>query len=315
MSGLYLTWLVDVLRAAGCNVQESSTTNGWQKRARSSGGFPITPLGIQWHHTASSASPANDLSYMINGSSDAPIGNLLLDRTGTFWPIAAGASNTAGKGGPLTLSRGTINQDQANTQSVAIEAANNGVGEPWPIVQVDAYMAGSNAINAQLGNLPTDIFSHSLGAGDGWTDRKIDPATASGVQGFWIPRSVNSSGTWSLADMRAECAARATGTIPIPPPVGVDDMSICIFESQTNPREFNATFYAYVDAEGRSIELQWSGNGDDPAVMQRLETMRANFPTQGILLAGVRNNRLHPKHRPSDLVDSLHQWTDGDFAP
>ena len=235
MSGqnIYLDWLVDVLRAAGCNVQENGTTDGWQRRARSSGGFPFQPLGIQWHHTASSASPASDLSYMINGSSDAPIGNLLLDRTGTYWPIAAGASNTAGKGGPVHMSRGTISQDQGNTSSVAIEAANNGTGEPWPIAQIDAYFMGSNAINAQLGNQPTDVFTHSLGAGDGWTDRKIDPATANAVQGFWIPSSVNSSGTWSLDDIRAECVSRWSGEtpspIPEPGPIPTDEEDMSTF--------------------------------------------------------------------------------------
>lgn len=218
MSGIYLTWLVDVLRAAGLNVAENAITDGWQNRARSSGGFPSTPLGVQWHHTASSTSPENDLSWQIDGCDDAPVGNLLLDRTGTYWPVAAGAANTAGKGGPLTLSRGTIPQDSGNTRSVAIEVANNGVGEPWPEVQINAYIAGSNAINARLGNLPTDVFTHALGAGDGWTDRKIDPATADAVQGSWKPRSVNSSGTWSLADVRSECALRAGSPIPTPEP-------------------------------------------------------------------------------------------------
>lgn len=217
MSGLYLTWLVDVLRAAGCTVNESSTTNGWQNRARSSGGFPLTPLGIQWHHTASSTQPANDLNWQINGCDDAPVGNLLLDRDGIYWPVAAGAANTAGKGGPMALSRGTIPQDQGNTQSVAIEVANNGVGEPWPEVQVNAYFAGSNAINARLGNRPDDVFSHALGEGNGWTDRKIDPATADAVQGLWKPRSVNSSGTWSLTDIRNECLNRAGQPLPTPP--------------------------------------------------------------------------------------------------
>jgi peptidoglycan hydrolase-like protein with peptidoglycan-binding domain len=166
---------------------------------------------------------------MIDNCDDAPVGNLLLDRDGTYWPIAAGAANTAGKGGPLALSRGTIPADSGNTRSVAIECANNGVGEPWPQAQIDAYFRGSNAINAQLGNRPDDIFSHALGAGDGWTDRKIDPATASAVQGPWVPRSVNSSGTWSLQDMRNECLARAGQPVPptpVPPeptpPVGDD---------------------------------------------------------------------------------------------
>lgn len=207
MSGQYLTWLVDVLRAAGCNVNENGTTNGWQSRARSSGGFPSTPLGVQWHHTASNTTPASDLSWMINGSGDAPIGNLLLDRTGTYWPIAAGAANTAGKGGPLTLSRGTIPLDSANTRSVAIEAANNGVGEVWPQAQIDAYFAGSNAINRQLGNALTDVFNHQTWA----PDRKIDPATAAAVDGPWRPGGSTSSGTWNQQDVRNECAARGGG--------------------------------------------------------------------------------------------------------
>jgi N-acetylmuramoyl-L-alanine amidase-like protein len=224
--GIYYTQFVDVLRQAGCQVAESSITNGWQNRARSSGGFPTVPLGVQWHHTASKTSPANDLSWQIDGCDDAPVGNCLLDRTGTFWPVAAGAANTAGKGGPLTLSRGTIPVDSANTRSFAFEVANDGVGEGWPQVQVDAYFRGSNAINAMLGNRPDDVFSHALGEGNGWTDRKIDPATANAVQGPWKPRSVNSSGTWSLTDIRNECLRRA-GSVPAPiptPPNGDDEM-------------------------------------------------------------------------------------------
>jgi hypothetical protein len=217
VTGIHLVDMLDVLRAAGCAVAENGTTDGWQTRARSSGGFPEMPLGIQWHHTASSTSPANDLSWMIDGSDDAPIGNVLLDRQGIFWPVAAGASNTAGKGGPVTMSRGTVPVDSGNSRTFAIEAANNGVGEPWPSIQIDAYFAGSNALNASFGNQPTDVFTHSLGAGDGWTDRKIDPATAAAVQGPWQPTSATSSGTWSLADIQAECARRATN--------GDDDMT------------------------------------------------------------------------------------------
>jgi len=217
VGSFYVTDMLDVLRAAGCQVAESATTNGWQTRARSSGGFPGPPLGIQWHHTASSTSPANDLAYNVNPANSGPIGNCLLDRTGTWWPVAAGAANTAGKGGPMRLSRGTVAVDNANATTFAIEAANNGVGERWPQVQIDSYFAGSNALNRRWGNQPEDIFSHALGAGDGWTNRKIDPATAAAVEGPWRPRSVNSSGTWSLADMRAEARRRWSGA-PAPEP-------------------------------------------------------------------------------------------------
>lgn len=231
MTGIYYPQLLDVLRAAGVTCQESSTTNGWQTRARSSGGFPSTPLGIIWHHTASSTSPANDLGFMINGSADAPVGNMLLDRSGVVWPIAAGAANTAGRGGPFAFSRGTVPQDQGNTRTWNIEAANNGVGEPWPQVQIDAYFAASNALSQLFGNRPDDIAGHA-----DWTPgRKIDPATAGAVQGPWRPRSINSSQTWNLDDMRAEANRRATNAPtptppdPTPPPPEDDDMAAATF--------------------------------------------------------------------------------------
>ena len=86
------------------------------------------------------------------------MGNLLLDRNGVVWPIAAGASNCAGKGGPSNFSRGTIPLDQGNTRGWQIEAANNGVGEAWPQAQIDSYFTVSNALNELFGNLPTDII-------------------------------------------------------------------------------------------------------------------------------------------------------------
>lgn len=224
MSGIYLTWLADVLRANGLTVVDSGYgIDGWEHRARSSGGFPETPLGVQWHHTASSTTPPNDIHWQIDGCDDAPVGNMTIMRDGSVWLVAAGAANTAGKGGPLSLSRGTIPLDSANTRTVAIEVANNGVGEIWPIAQTNSYFVASNAINAQLGNRPDDIFSHSLGTGNGWTDRKIDPAGP--VEGLWQPRFVNSSMTWNLDDMRAECLARAgSSPVPIPPPTIGDEM-------------------------------------------------------------------------------------------
>ena len=103
---------------------------------------------------------------------------------------------------------------------------------------------------------------------------------------------------------------------PTPPPVGEDDTVQCVFESQTTPKEFNAMFFGTADSQGRTIELQWSGDGNDPAVQERIKVMLDNFgPPRGLLLAGVKNNRLHPKHKPSDLNDSLHTWVDSDFAP
>jgi hypothetical protein len=247
--GIYFADVLDVLRAAGCRVAENDTTAGWEYRARSSGGFPEVPLGVFWHHTASSTSPESDLEYMINVSDDAPIGNLLLDRSGTYWPIAAGASNCAGKGGPTTFSRGVVPVDSGNTRGWQVEACNAGTGEAWPVVQIDAFFVGSNALNAHFGNLPTDVTGHAH-----YTSRKIDPATATSVEGPWEPRSINSSGTWNLSDIRSECSRRA-GSSP-PPSTGkqVVDMYVIAVSRNGWPGPVDLV----VAADG----TRWNQNGN-----------------------------------------------------
>ena len=217
MGSLYYD-LATILRNAGCTVNVNEWNAGWERRARSSGGFSSPPLCVFWHHTASSTSVQNDLNYMIYGNQDAPVGNLLIDREGGCWPIAGGASNCAGKGNAMTFSRGTGAKDSGNTWGFQIEVQNNGVGEAWSEATVDAFFRASNALNAAVGNQPTDVTTHALGDGTGYTDRKIDPAVASAVQGdLWWPDAVNGSGTWSLPQIREECAKRAGAPVPVPP--------------------------------------------------------------------------------------------------
>lgn len=276
MSGLYLTWLATELRAAGLTVVDSGHgIDGWQTRARSSGGFPVTPLGVQWHHTASQTAPANDIRWQISGSSDSPIGNMTIMRDGSVWLVAAGAANTAGRGGPVTLSRGTIPVDAANTRSVAIEVANSGTGEPWPAVQVDAYFRASNAINARLGNQPEDVFTHAIGTGNGWTNRKIDPATASAVQGSWKPRSLNSSGTWSLDDIRAECRRRAGSAPPNPNPTPDPDEAGMLFDGFWKRDNSDAVFAIW-----RNGTKQWIMDEGYLNAMVALQSINGATPTQ-----------------------------------
>ncbi len=236
MGSVYITEMVHLLDAAGLICRVTDVNEGWEYRSRSSGGFNEMPLGIVWHHTASTASPENDLNYMIHNSDNRPVGNMLIDREGICWPIAAGAANTQGKGGPTTFSRGTCPLDQGNTQLWGIEVANSGVGEMWPSDQIDAYFVASNVLNEFFGNQPDDVVTHHVYA----PDRKIDPATAAAVDGWWVPRSVNSSGTWKLADIKNECLRRATPTPPtIPPttPPGDTDMasSVLVLEDGNAP--------------------------------------------------------------------------------
>jgi LysM repeat protein len=224
MTGIYYVEAADWLRAVGITVVETGPCKGWQTRARSSGGFASAPLGVQWHHTASKTNPENDVSWQTTGSDDAPIGNATIMRDGSIWMVAAGAANTAGKGGPITFSRGTVPQDSGNTRTWAFEVANNGVGEAWPQVQIDAYFKASNEMNRRFGNKPEDLMTHAGYCQPSCPGRKIDPATASAVQGPWKPRSLNSSGTWNQDDVRAEAKKRAGGSTPPPvnptPPSG-----------------------------------------------------------------------------------------------
>jgi hypothetical protein len=210
MGSVYLTWLADEFRRAGLRVVEC---DGWKTRSRSSGGYePGRPWCVMWHHTASSTgcSAANDVGYMLNPNNDAyPTANIYVARDGEVWVMAAGATNTNGKGsGVRTTSKGQVPVDSMNTYAVGVEIGNNGCGESYSADCINAAFKVSNVVTAKCGLLPTDVIHHQAYA----PDRKVDPATCPAVQGGWTPRSVTSSGTWSLDDLKAECQRRsATG--------------------------------------------------------------------------------------------------------
>ena len=187
----FLTDLADTLRGAGLAVNER---DGWQTRQRNRAGYSSTPVGIVVHHTASPSSwdGKRDLDYLLSGAPAAPLANLYLDRSGTWWVLAAGATNTNGGGGPW----GLIPDGGANTRVIGIEAANDGVGEPWPEVMQDSYVKGVAALADHYGIDINNVLSHyewALPTGRG----KIDPA---GPSRFG---SINQYATWDMQLFRA----------------------------------------------------------------------------------------------------------------
>jgi hypothetical protein len=139
----------------------------------------------------------------------------MMARDGVVWVLAAGATNTNGKGNAKTFSKGTVPADSMNTHAVGIEICNDGIGEPYTQTQIDNTFKVSLCLMRHLGLQPTDCETHA----DYAPDRKIDPARAgSTVQGSWHPESINSSGTWSVTDLRAEHERRWNA--PLPPPDG-----------------------------------------------------------------------------------------------
>ena len=132
-----LIWLPAILSEAGLKVAK---VPGWETRGRSEMG---TVLGVMCHHTAGSRNgnmPSLDL--IVRGRSDlpGPLAQLGLGRDGTFYVIAAGRCNHAGKG----IWRGLVN---GNSNFIGIEAENTGKStDPWPTIQVEAYQQGVAAI-------------------------------------------------------------------------------------------------------------------------------------------------------------------------
>lgn len=150
------TWLADVLRDAGCDVWEQP---GWRGRGKELSRI----AGVVWHHTASSPKTSDTAMAAIlrEGRPDlpGPLAQLGLERDGTFIVVADGRANHNGYG-------------TWGNESIGIEAYNDGVGEPWPRVQIDAFQLGTAAILRHLGLDANAVKGHKE------TDphRKIDPA-------------------------------------------------------------------------------------------------------------------------------------------
>ena len=159
-----LTWLADVLRKADLKVIEEA---GWKDRGH---GNIIRPVYVVCHHTASNPGktyPSGDI--LVNGRSDlkGPLAQLGLSRDGTYYVIAAGLAYHAGAsayGGYKGL----------NKYAIGIEAENNGLGEPWPEVQLDAYARGCAAL---LSHIKKGV-DHCIGHKECCVPpgRKIDPS-------------------------------------------------------------------------------------------------------------------------------------------
>lgn len=292
----FLTDLADVLRAAGLNVVEYP---GWQTRANKSGSFGEgRPWGVMWHHDAASASASNQAraDYEAVNASDAPICNVHVMRDASVWVLAAGRTNTNGKGSGVQWSKGSVPNDSMNSYAVGMELSNNGVGQEYPAAQIDAAIAASNAINTAYGNLPTDVATHFQWA----PTRKIDPARAGAVQGPWRPRALNDSGTWSDEDLRAECRNRAA--FPTPPPGG-DDMALLYVEVSDAWARFVGTGQA-------SPLVLWQVGYTSGS---RADVQRDNLPHVSVTQAQLSGCTLVGDLPPADDGGGPARWSTANF--
>lgn len=164
---MYVNDLADVIRAAGMTVVE---VGGWKSRNH---GSLAGVRSIICHHTAGPlGGNYPSLNTVTNGRPGlaGPLAQLGLGRDGTVYVIANGVAWHAGAT--------TNDAVYGNSWSLGIEAENNGVGEVWPEVQVNAYAKLCAALCKHYG-VPVDrVKGHKeicYPAG-----RKPDPANLPG---------------------------------------------------------------------------------------------------------------------------------------
>lgn len=164
--------LAKTLRAYGLKVV---VVPGYATRGRpaSTGGFD--PVGVLCHHTATRKTSlvASVLRLLVSGRSDlpGPLCQIGLGRDGTVYLIASGRANHAG----TAKSVGTVSAGDGNSLYIGVEAFNDGVGEPWPAVQYNAYVLLCAVLSLKVtGNSANTVAGHKETSVTGKIDPRFD---------------------------------------------------------------------------------------------------------------------------------------------
>jgi hypothetical protein len=300
-----------VLRSWATAAGDRYPYSEWRPLPENSTQPHINPTQLIFHTQASGGQASNDAGWRYWNRPDIKIeAHFLLDMDGAMVQAVG------------IFTRADNNAD-ANNRAVSIETQDLGGRSvettPWTGAQIE-QLAGLTAwlhLHPKI-RLPLKQCQAWNGPGYGphnlfaqWSvyKGKTCPGRARTAQ---IPEVIAAAQRYvNIAEQHFGGAAEG----PFAPASREDDMPIHILRSMTDPPEFNAQFIAYCDTAGHSIEVQWSGSGDDPRVAQRMADLRAAGITEThITLAGLRNNVLHARYRPGDITDSLHDWTPEDFA-
>lgn len=102
--------------------------------------------GVICHHTASAAGSGEcpSLGIVVKGrpasgknpALPGPLAQVLLGRSGACYVVASGKANHAGTGSYPTIPT----NEGGNAHLIGIEAENSGLGEPWTMGQMAAYV-------------------------------------------------------------------------------------------------------------------------------------------------------------------------------
>lgn len=131
------------------------------------------------------------LGVVTNGRPDlpGPLAQLCLGRDGTYFVVAAGRCNHAGRGNWQGFTAG-------NTNFIGIEAENTGLeSDPWPAVQMDAYRRGAAAILKKI---------------------RANAIMCCGHKEYALPVKRKNDPTFDMNDFRSQVSAIMAGTAPAP---------------------------------------------------------------------------------------------------
>lgn len=195
-----LEWLRAVLLDAGLKVAE---VPGWETRGLRDAG---DPKGVMCHHTGCGAVAGNmpSLGVVTHGRPDlrGPLAQLGLGRDGTYYLVAAGFAQHAGKG----VWQGVVT---GNTSFIGIEAENDGrldpeghPVEPMPPVQLDAYRRGVAVILKRIG---------------------ANAIMCAGHKEFALPAGRKDDPLLDMDAFRVAVAGIMAGTVPVHPAIPAAD--------------------------------------------------------------------------------------------
>lgn len=187
---IYVVEAADIARAEGVtNIKE---WDGWQTESASKGGFTEL-MGVIMHHTASPPSwhGDKDWNYTLTNPDNAPEYLAGIDPDGRLNILCAGGANSSGKGGPVTLSTGTVPQDGANYRLIAVCFGNTGVGdEEYTKAAIDTGVRFVGGLCRYFGWDTGAITAHKEWCGPGTSSagRKVDPFGPWTGGGDWGPQ-------------------------------------------------------------------------------------------------------------------------------
>jgi len=95
---------------------------------------------------------------------------------------------------------------------------------------------------------------------------------------------------------------------PTPMPPGDAEMTRSLLRCE----DADAAFFAWTDAQGFALQVEWTGSGDDPNVVRRIDAqMTAGATVRKIVVANLIGVSLAG---PLPVGDTRHEWTGREFG-